>query len=34
MKWKRRWLKGLDGRRIHIRSPHSALNALLQVTVR
>ncbi|QQM14982.1 DNA polymerase [Cronobacter phage vB_CtuP_B1] len=30
VKWKRRWLKGLDGRRIHIRSPHSALNALLQ----
>uniref|UniRef100_A0A7D5JH74 DNA polymerase n=1 Tax=Escherichia virus LS3 TaxID=2743777 RepID=A0A7D5JH74_9CAUD len=30
VKWKRRWLRGLDGRRIHIRSPHSALNALLQ----
>lgn len=30
VKWKRRWLKGLDGRRIHVRSPHSAANALLQ----
>lgn len=30
IKWKRRWLKGLDGRQIHVRSPHSALNFLLQ----
>ena len=30
VKWKRRWLKGLDGRKIHVRSPHSALNFLLQ----
>ncbi|UMO76100.1 DNA polymerase [Pseudomonas phage P413] len=30
IKWKRRWLKGLDGRKIHVRSPHSALNFLLQ----
>ncbi|UTQ80046.1 DNA-directed DNA polymerase [Erwinia phage Stepyanka] len=28
--WKRRWIRGLDGRRIHIRSPHAALNSLLQ----
>lgn len=28
--WKRRWIKGLDGRRIHVRSPHAALNSLLQ----
>ena len=27
---KRGWLKGLDGRRIPVRSSHSALNALLQ----
>lgn len=27
---KRGWLKGLDGRKIPIRSPHSALNALFQ----
>lgn len=26
----RGWLKGLDGRRLHIRSPHAALNTLLQ----
>lgn len=26
----RGWLKGLDGRRLHVRSPHSALNTLLQ----
>ena len=26
----RRWLKGLDGRRIIIRHPHAALNSLLQ----
>lgn len=30
VKWKRRWLKGLDGRKVHVRSPHSALNTLLQ----
>lgn len=29
-KWRRKWIKGLDGRRIHVRSPHSALNSLLQ----
>lgn len=29
-KWKRKYLVGLDGRKIHIRSDHSALNALLQ----
>lgn len=28
--WKRKWIKGLDGRMVHIRSPHSALNFLLQ----
>lgn len=28
--WKRRWIKGLDGRKIHVRSPHAALNTLLQ----
>lgn len=26
----RGWLKGLDGRRLHVRSQHSALNTLLQ----
>jgi hypothetical protein len=30
VKWKRRWIKGLDGRKVHVRSPHSALNTLLQ----
>lgn len=30
VKWKRKWLKGLDGRRLNVRSPHSALNTLLQ----
>lgn len=30
VKWKRKWLKGLDGRKLHVRSPHSALNTLLQ----
>ena len=30
IKWKRKWLRGLDGRKIHVRSPHSALNFLLQ----
>lgn len=28
--WKRRWVKGLDGRKVHVRSPHSSLNTLLQ----
>jgi len=28
--WKRRWVKGLDGRRVHVRSPHAALNTVLQ----
>lgn len=27
---KRKWLKGLSGRRLFVRSPHSALNTLLQ----
>ena len=30
VKWKRHYLKGLDGRRLHVRSLHSALNLLLQ----
>lgn len=30
IKWKRRYLKGLDGRPLHVRSLHSALNLLLQ----
>ncbi|MGL5583262.1 MAG: DNA polymerase [Cetobacterium sp.] len=30
IKWKRKWIRGLDGRKIHVRSPHSALNSLLQ----
>lgn len=30
VKWKRKWLKGMDGRKLHVRSPHSALNTLLQ----
>lgn len=30
VKWKRTWMKGLDGRKLHVRSPHSALNMLLQ----
>lgn len=30
VKWRRKFIKGLDGRKVHIRSPHSALNALLQ----
>ena len=29
-KWKRRYLLGLDGRSLHVRSIHSALNLLLQ----
>lgn len=28
--WNRRYLIGLDGRKIYVRSPHSALNTLLQ----
>lgn len=30
VKWKRHHLIGLDGRMLHVRSPHSALNLLLQ----
>lgn len=30
VKWKRRWIKGLDGRKVHVRSPHAALNTVLQ----
>lgn len=30
VKWKRKWIRGLDGRKVHCRSPHSALNTLLQ----
>lgn len=30
LKWRRRYLKGLDGRPLHVRSFHSALNLLLQ----
>lgn len=30
VRWKRHYLKGLDGRLLHVRSPHSALNLLLQ----
>lgn len=30
VRWKRTWMKGLDGRKLHVRSPHSALNMLLQ----
>lgn len=30
IKWRRRWIKGLDGRKVHVRSPHAALNTLLQ----
>nr|DAW26013.1 MAG TPA: DNA POLYMERASE [Caudoviricetes sp.] len=29
-RYKRKWLKGLDGRKLHVRSLHSALNLLLQ----
>ena len=29
-KWKRHYLRGLDGRLLYVRSPHSALNLLLQ----
>lgn len=28
--WKRKWIRGLDGRQTHVRSSHSALNFLLQ----
>ena len=28
--WKRKYIKGLDGRMVHVRSPHAALNTLLQ----
>lgn len=30
LEWKRGYLKGLDGRHLHVRSMHSALNLLLQ----
>lgn len=30
VKWKRKYLVGLDGRKVHVRSDHSALNTLLQ----
>ena len=30
IKWRRRYIKGLDGRKVHVRSPHAALNTLLQ----
>lgn len=30
IKWKRKWIRGLDGRKVHVRSPHAALNTLLQ----
>lgn len=30
IRWKRHYLKGIDGRRLHVRSLHSALNLLLQ----
>lgn len=30
VKWKRHYLRGLDGRQLHVRSLHSALNLLLQ----
>lgn len=30
LRWKRHYLKGLDGRLLYVRSPHSALNLLLQ----
>lgn len=30
IKWHRKYLKGLDGRHLHVRSVHSALNLLLQ----
>lgn len=30
VKWKRKWIRGLDGRKVNVRSAHSALNTLLQ----
>ena len=30
LKWKRKYLKGLDGRLLYVRSVHSAVNLLLQ----
>lgn len=30
VKWKRKYIKGLDGRKVNIRSPHAALNSVLQ----
>lgn len=30
IRWKRHYLRGLDGRLLYVRSPHSALNLLLQ----
>lgn len=30
VKWKRKYIVGLDGRKVHVRSDHSALNTLLQ----
>ncbi|CAH7774591.1 Phage DNA-directed DNA polymerase (EC [Escherichia phage vB_Eco_Titus] len=30
IKWKRKWIRGMDGRKVHVRSPHAALNTLLQ----
>ena len=30
IKWKRKYLRGLDGRPLRVRSLHSALNTLLQ----
>lgn len=30
VKWRRQWIKGLDGRKVKVRSLHSALNTLLQ----
>ena len=29
-KWKRKYIIGIDGRQVHVRSDHSALNTLLQ----
>jgi hypothetical protein len=29
-KWKKKWLRGLDGRQVHVRYLHAALNTLLQ----
>lgn len=30
IQWKRKYIKGLDGRKVNIRSPHAALNSVLQ----